>query len=428
MRQEKRSIEDLASDPSNARKHSDRNIEAIMASLRRFGQQKPIIIDKEGVVRAGNGTLEAARRIGWETIDVVVSDLTGEEMTAYAIADNRTAELAEWDLSVLQASVEALGADLQAAAGFLEGELDAIINPLGLQEPEFDLLEDEVPEPPEEPITRPGDIWELGDHLLLCGDSTREEDVRRIMQGKQADAVITDPPFGVSYTGKTKDSLPVHNDDLEGLEELLKHSLRHALEACKPGAAWYVFAPSGPQFQTFGSILTESKVWRQTLAWVKNTMVLGHSDYHYQHESIFYGWKPGGAHKWLAGRDKTTVFDDTPKKELHKLRKDELIQHIGDLMRQLASNNSTVIREDKPAASREHPTMKPLKLVARLFWNSTEKGDLVFDPFAGSGTTLVVAEQLGRKARTIEISPAYADVVVKRWEFVTGRKARHYGR
>ena len=203
---ERRSVHDLSNDPANARKHNDRNIDAIIASLRRFGQQKPIVIDKSNVVRAGNGTLEAAKRLGWESIDCVVTNLESSDATAYAIADNRTAELAEWDSEILAAELESLQSDgLLEAAGFTDEELAEMLQ---ANQPELETTEDEVPEPPADPITKPGDLWLLGDHRLLCGDSTKADDVERLMAGAKADLCFTSPPYGQQrdYTeeGKAK--------------------------------------------------------------------------------------------------------------------------------------------------------------------------------------------------------------------------------
>ena len=208
------------------------------------------------------------------------------------------------------------------------------------------------------------------------------------MAGAKVAAVVTDPPYGVSYVGKTKDALPVHNDGKDTLLPLLQASLSMAAKQSHPGAIWYVAAPPGPQFYSFATVLTELEVWRQTLVWAKQSLVMGHSDYHYQHEAIFYGWTPGAAHKAPPDRKQTTLW-----------------------------------HYDRPTASREHPTMKPVALFAKMLENSTSVGSQVYEPFCGSGTTLIAAEQLNRKCYGMEISPAYCDVIVKRWENLTGKTA-----
>jgi len=381
-------VDSLHLDPANVRKHDERNIDSIRASLSRFGQQHPIIVSPEGVVIAGNGRLQAMRSLGWKECRVVRTDLKGPEAVAFAIADNRTAELAEWDDDALAQTLAALQNDESIdhlAAGFTDDEIQKIIDE-SLGSPE--VVEDEIPEPPADPITKPSDLWRLGEHRLLCGDSTKAEDVERVMGGEKAAAVMSDPPYGVDYVGKTKDALVVHNDGADGLADLLDRSLGNAFEHCLPGGAWYIAAPPGPPFADFATALGSRGIWRQTIVWVKDSMVLGRSDYHYRHEAVFYGWKPGAAHKELPDRKQTTVWEIP-----------------------------------RPKASREHPTMKPVAIYERMINNSTSVGSLILDPFLGSGTTLIAAEQLGRKCYGIEISPAYCDVIVERWEKLTGKKA-----
>lgn len=383
----RRKVAELASDPANVRKHNEKNLDAIKASPTRFGQQKPIVIDKSGVVRAGNGTLAAAKALGWAEIDCVETELEGAEATAYAIADNRTAELAEWDEAALTAVLQSLeheDAALLEAAGFDQRELDKL-----MAQNAGEVIEDEAPEPPADPVTKPGDLWLLGEHRLLCGDSTKAEDVARAMDGQKAALCLTDPPYGVDYVGKTKDALPVRNDGRDTLLPLLTASLGLVVTQTRPGACWYVAAPAGPQFYDFATVLRDLGVWRQTLVWAKQSLVMGHSDYHYQHESIFYGWTPGASHKPPPDRKQTTMWSF-----------------------------------DRPTASREHPTMKPVALFARAVENSSTVGSLVIDPFLGSGTTLIAAEQLGRKCYGLEIDPGYCDVIVARWEKLTGKKAQ----
>lgn len=380
-------ISKLTGDPANARKHGERNIQSIVESLNRFGQQKPIVVDSSFCVRAGNGTLEAARSLGWTHLDCVVTDLKGADAVAYAIADNRTAELAEWDSDVLAATLESLQADdLLEAAGFTGDELQEMIDTLTPPEVE----EDEVPEVPVEAITKPGDLWILGRHKLLCGDSTKTEDVGRLMDGKKADAILTDPPYGVAYVGKTKDALTVESDDCseEELERYVALWFDRCVENCRAGAYWYATVPARPLHTVFALDWKRRGVLRQIMVWVKDSMVLGHSEYHYRHEPILFGWVPGGVRHKNTDRTRTTVFEFA-----------------------------------RPKASREHPTMKPIELWASLMADASRINELLYEPFSGSGTTLIAAEQLGRTCYGMEISPAYCDVIVKRWENLTGEKA-----
>jgi DNA modification methylase len=378
-------VTSLSLDPANARKHDERNLASIRGSLARFGQRFPLVVQKQGmVVRAGNGRLLAAKELGWTHVAALVVDESEVEATAFAIADNRTAELAEWDDESLAQLLQSLPDDAFAATGFGDDDLKELLDRLAPAEP----TQDEVPEPPEAPVSRRGDLWLLGDHRLLCGDSTSADDVWGVLNGERADLVLTDPPYGVSYVGKTEEALEIANDGVEGLDGLLGAALGLAAEACRPGAVWYVAAPAGPQFAAFGKVLGDLGIWRQTLAWVKDSMVLGHSDYHYKHEALFYGWVPGAAHREPPDRTRTTVLEF-----------------------------------DRPKASREHPTMKPLALWAELMGNSTGRGDLCYEPFSGSGTSIVTAEQLGRRCCALELEPRYVDVAVKRWEALTGQNA-----
>jgi len=385
---ERLEVAKLIGDPANARKHNERNIDAIVASLARFGQQKPIVIDKANVVRAGNGALQAARSLGWTHVDCVRSKLDGADASAYAIADNRTAELAEWDDDVLAATLEGLQLEgMLDVTGFDDDELAELLKQVGAEVGE--VVEDEVPEPPADPITKPGDLWLLGDHRLLCGDSTKAEDVKRLMAGEKADMVLSDPPYGVSYVGKTKDALKVENDELDEdlLTKLVCDAFDNAEANCRAGAYWYATVPAGPLHILFADDWKRRGILRQIMVWAKDSMVLGHSEYHYQHEPILFGWIPGDRHK-NSDRTRTTLW-----------------------------------KYDRPKANREHPTMKPVALWSQAVQDGSRSNEVVYDPFLGSGTTLIAAEQLGRRCFGMEISAAYCDVIVKRWETLTGKKA-----
>ena len=376
-------ITDLSLDPKNARKHSARNLDAIAASLLKFGQRKPLVVHR-GVVLAGNGTLEAARSLGWTEIDVaeVPDDWDNDTAKAYALADNRTAELAEWDESELAKQLLEL----------VDHEWD--IAELGFEMPQVievePIDEDDVPEAPAEPKTKLGDVWQLGKHRLVCGDSTDVTVLDKLLGQEKADLVWTDPPYGVSYVGKTKDALTIENDTLNiaELEEFLRSAFNAIFTATKPGACWYVAAPSGNLFQAFSIPLSELEVWRHTLVWVKDTLVMGRADYHYRHESIFYGWTPGAAHQTPPDRKQDTIWEIK-----------------------------------RPKANKEHPTMKPVELIERAIQNSSLAGQTVLDAFGGSGSTLIACEQTKRVARLIELDPKYCDVIIKRWENLTGLKA-----
>lgn len=405
-------VDALIPDPQNARKHGKRNLDAIKASLERFGQRRPLVVTAAGVVIAGNGTLEAAKALGWSQVAIARTpgSWTDDEAKAYALADNRTAELAEWDTALL---AEQLG-ELDSAGWDVRG--------LGFDltdmEGNPDVIEDDVPEPPTETRTRPGQLWQLGEHRLMVGDSTDPEDFELLMGGRLAACIFTDPPYNVAYVGKTKEELVIENDAMsdDDFEKFLSAAYARMFDATMPGAAIYVC-----HSDTGGGVFRRTFVdagflLKQVLVWVKNVFVMGRQDYHWQHEPILYGWKPGAPHRWFGSRTKATVFDD--EVDVAALKKADLVEII-----QEARNFSTVIREDKPHRNAEHPTMKPVRLVARMLANSTIPGDIVLDPFGGSGSTLIAATQLKRTCYTMEMDPRYADVIIQRWETITGEEA-----
>jgi DNA modification methylase len=407
-------IDKLTFDPSNARKHSDVNLAAIAESLKQFGQRKPIVITAENVIVAGNGTVEAARFLGLTDIDVVrvPKDWSADQVKAFALADNRTAELAEWDDKVLQTQLaELLEAGFEIAKLGFEVLQPAVVD--------VETFEDEVPELPGEPITRLGDVWLLGNHRLVCGDSGFSAVVQMALAGEQADCVFTDPPYNVDYTGGTKDHLSIQNDSMsaEKFDVFLENFYRAAFENTKAGGPIYV-CHAHMHHEHF-KLAMEKSGWmlKQCLVWAKDRMVLSRQDYNWQHEAIHYGWKPGAAHSWHGPFTNTTVID-FEKKDWKKLSKEQLIDFL-----ETAYDTTTIVRAKRPHRNDIHPTMKPIELVAKLLKNSVARNDLVLDPFAGSGSTLITCEQLGLRSANVEIDPKYCDVIVERWQTLTGEKA-----
>ncbi len=389
MKVEKVALTSLVLDPANARRHAPKNLEAIKGSLAKFGQQKPIVVGKSNVVIAGNGTLEAARLLGWEKIDVVRTTLEGPEAIAFAIADNRTGELAEWDAGVLSETLKALQAmdfDL-GSIGFDDKDLVKMIAaPVaeGLTDP------DAVPENVETRC-KPGDLWVLGKHRLLCGDSTNAQHVERLMGGEKADLWLTDPPYGVAYKGGT--GLTIQNDNLplEEMAEFWTQLATAALIATTDKAAYYWFACQGGDQMMMMMMMSISRAgWkvRHELIWVKDALVLSRCDYHYKHEPILYGWKQEGTHEWFGDRSQTSTLEVA-----------------------------------RPKRNDVHPTMKPVELIERLLTNSTKTTSKVLDTCLGSGTTLIACEKMGRQCFGLEIDPVYADVILTRWEQFTGKTA-----
>lgn len=407
---------DLQLDPGNARKHGRKNLDAIKNSLTAFGQRRPLVVMPDMTVIAGNGTLEAMRELGWEQVSITMTptDWTKEQAKAYALADNRTAELAEWDNTQLSATLAELD-----QAGWPTQDL-------GFEQSSFDddanVVQDEVPDlADEEKPTRSktGQLWLLGDSRLLVGDSTDPDDFKYLMGGALADCVFTDPPYNVAYQGGTEDALTIQNDDMsdEDFAAFLQAAYERMFESTKAGGAIYVC-----HADTGGGVFRHKFVetgWllKQCLIWVKDAFVLGRQDYHWQHEPILYGWKPGAAHEWYGRRIRSTVLDG--QTNIGDLKKNELIELLTEIV-----EASTIVREPRPRRNAEHPTMKPVQLVARLVANSTKRGDLVIDPFGGSGSTLIASVQMDRRCYTIEKDPRYADVILERWEKLTGQTAQ----
>jgi DNA modification methylase len=387
---ERWSLDKLTPYARNSRTHSDEQVAQLAASIREWGWTTPVLVDEDGGIIAGHGRVLAARQLGMVEVPVVVArGWSDAKRRAYVIADNKLALNAGWDAELLALELGELGElgfDLDLT-GFSDEELDGLTpaeESAALTDP------DDVPETPATPRSVLGDVWLLGKHRVMCGDSTSVDAIGALMAGAVADLVWTDPPYGVAYVGKTKDALTIENDDLNDAEltDFIRASLGAAFAACKDGAAWYVAAPPGPLFYCFGTVLKDLGVWRHTLNWIKSAFVLGRSDYHYQHEPIFYGWKPGAAHTWAGDR-----------------------------------KQSSTLHFDKPSRNGEHPTMKPVELVEYCIGNSSARGDMVLEPFGGSGTTLIACEKTGRIARLMELDPRYVDVIVKRWQDYTGKKA-----
>ena len=365
------------------------DVEAVAASLRRFGQQKPIVVQKStGYVVAGNHLLRSALSLGWTEIAANVVELDDAKATAFMLADNRTADLGGYDDALLAAVLaEQAAAGNLEATGYNADEVAALVAAAGLNEPrDVDACPD-LPAPAEVYV-RPGDLFELTCHRLLVGDATREEDVRRLIGGLSIDLIVTDPPYGVGYKGKTRRALTIANDDLgeEGTRQLVAAALRAA--PLRSGGAFYVFAPGGAlHLASLLALRDAGLAVHQTLVWLKDQFVLGHADYHARHEPILYGWRGGAAHHFVADRSQDTVWE-----------------------------------YPRPTRNAEHPTMKPAALVERAIRNSSRPGETVYDPFVGSGTTLVAAEVAGRRAFAMEIDPAYAQVALERWATLTGRR------
>jgi DNA modification methylase len=377
--------------PYNPRRISDHDLDALRRSLRFFGVVEPVIVNRRtGRIVGGHQRIKAAQAEGIDSLPVVTVDLDEPTEKQLNLALNRIS--GDWDeqaLAHVLADLQNAGADL-GLTGFKPGELEKYLATLrGPFAPEDDV----APDLPKEPTTKPGDLWRLGDHRVLCGDSTDPATLDQLLDGRKPALLITDPPYGVAYVGKTREALRIQNDDLgpEKTEELVTRALGHAHERLAAGAAIYMACPAGPSSGFQRAMVTAGFELHQTLIWRKDQFVLGRSDYHYQHEPILYGWK-AGKHYFIADRTRSTVLDIP-----------------------------------RPKASRDHPTMKPVALWAELIGNSTTPGQVALDLFLGSGTTVLACERLGREAYGVEIDPRYVDVVVERWQQATGKKATREG-
>jgi site-specific DNA-methyltransferase (adenine-specific) len=375
----------------NSRTHDDAQVAQIAASIKEFGWTNPILVDGERGIIAGHGRLMAARKLGMTEVPVIeLKDLTPTQKKAYIIADNRLALNAGWDDQLLTIELNELLADKFSLdlLGFNADELNALLNPVEINEGLVD--EDEVPEPPPEPITKMGDIWLLGNHRLMCGDSTQIDQLEKLCNGRPVDMWLTDPPYNVAYEGKTKDALTIKNDSMsdDSFRQFLRDSYVAADVVMKQGAVFYIWHADSEGYNFRGAAHDTGWKVRQCLIWKKSTIVMGRQDYHWKHEPCLYGWKEGAGHLWAADR-----------------------------------KQSTILEFDKPSRNGERPTMKPVALFEYQMLNNTKGGDIVLDSFGGSGTTMIAAEKNGRVGYLMEFDPKYCDVIVKRWENYTGKTA-----
>jgi DNA modification methylase len=394
LKLEYRSVEALIPYARNAKQHPDAQVAQIAASIREFGWGAPILVDGNNNVIAGHGRLLAARKLGMAEVPVVSMDhLTDTQRRALILADNKIGENASWEDELLGIELSELkdaGFDLELT-GFSTEEWEALI--AGEETDKEGLTdEDAVPEVLE-PISKPGDLWVLGKHKVLCGDATKLDDYKRLLGDELVDMTFTDPPYNVNYANTAKDKMrgknrPIMNDNLgDSFEQFLKDACANIVVYTK--GAIYI-AMSSSELDTLQSAFRASGGrWSTFIIWAKNTFTLGRADYQRQYEPILYGWKEGNDHYWCGARDQGDVWN-----------------------------------VKKPAKNDLHPTMKPVELVERAVRNSSKTKDLVLDPFGGSGSTLIACEKAGRRARLIELDPKYVDVIVKRWEEYTGQKAQ----
>jgi site-specific DNA-methyltransferase (adenine-specific) len=395
-----RRISDIKPYEKNPRRN-DAAVEYVAESLRQFGWKQPIVIDKDGVIIAGHTRYKAALSLGMETAPCLIADdLTPEQVKAYRLADNKVAEASEWDMELLDAELAEI---MDALPEFDMADFGFDLDDVSPDEQTEAAEDDYDAQPPAEPKTKRGDVYQLGRHRLMCGDSTNEEDMCKLMNGQFADMVFTDPPYGVAIGNKNKALNAVqkagrHTENIlgdtmteAGLYSMLKAAFVNVRKACADDAVYFVTSPQGGSLGLMMMMMMRDAGLevRHVLMWEKNsaTFSIGRLDYDYQHEPIFYTWTKSH-HNYRGGEYRTTIW-----------------------------------KYDKPRKADLHPTMKPVKLVANAMLDGTKENMIVLDAFGGSGTTMIAAEQLGRNCYMMELEPRYCDVIVDRWERLTGEKA-----
>jgi DNA modification methylase len=404
-------------------------VDKVAASIAEFGWKQPIVVDAQGVIIVGHTRLLAAKKLGLAEVPVVVAaDLTPAQVKAYRLADNRTNEEASWDEALLALELDDLRLEEfnLAITGFDPKELDALAaignsSAVGLTE------DDEAPALGPEPVSVKGDLWILGNHRLLCGDATLVDDVERLMADGRADMVLIDPPYNIAYEGKTKDALRIEGDrqDQQSFFQFLRDAYSNLFLVSSPGAGIYVFH-GDTEGVSFRKALVDSG-WKlsQVCVWVKQSMVISRQDYHWKHEPILYGWKPGepgqdsAALGTIGAGGEALDYEPAHEPVLYGWKTGAAHHWHAD------RKQTTVWAFDRPSRSSEHPTMKPVAMLEYAIANSSVAGQTVVDLFGGSGSTLIACEKTARRARLLELDPRYVDVIVKRWQAFTGKLAVH---
>jgi len=383
------SVEDLIPYALNSRTHSDAQVAQLAASIREFGFTNPVLVDDANNLIAGHGRLLAARKLKMDQVPaIVVAGLDDRKRRALLINDNKLALNAGWDEDALRVELEDLSGDYGKLMGFSEDELVALLQNAVSTDGLTD--EDAVPDVPAVPVTVEGDVWLLGRHRLMCGDSTSIDHLESLCEGQLVDMWLTDPPYNVAYEGGTKEKLTIKNDSMSNdtFRQFLRDAYSAADAVMKKGAVFYIWHADLEGYNFRGAASDVGWPIRQCLIWKKSSLVMGRQDYHWMHEPCLYGWKEGAAHLWATDRKQTTILEFA-----------------------------------KPSRNGEHPTMKPVELFEYQMLNNTKGSDVVLDSFAGSGTTAIACEKHGRLARLMELDPRYCDVIIKRWQEFTGQQA-----
>lgn len=398
-------------------RRNDNAVKAVAESIREFGFKIPIVIDKDNVIVCGHTRYKASKKLKLECVPCIIADdLSEKQIKAFRLADNKVAEQAEWDEELLLeelGDLEGYNMDVFGFEGF------------DLESDDIEAEEDYYDEaPPTTPKSKRGEVYQLGNHRLMCGDCTCQEDVETLLDGYEMDLCVTDPPYNVNYQSKNQNAekTTIENDNMDdnSFHEFLFDFYTQMLRSLKPGGAFYIWHADIEGYNFRSALKKAGATVRQCIIWNKNSLVLGRQDYHCKHEPCLYGWKDGAGHYFIDDRSQTTVWED--KIDVNKLSKDEMKAILTDIFEDKVS--TTVMCEAKPTDSKQHPTMKPIKLLARQIKNSSKKGWNVVDFFGGSGSTMIACEQLGRNCYMMELDEGYVDVIIDRWEQFTGQKAK----
>ncbi len=396
LKVEYKNIKELIPYCNNSRTHSDEQVLQIASSIKEFGFTNPVLIDDQGGIIAGHGRIMAAQKLKMDEVPTItLSGLSEAQKKAYIIADNKLALNSGWDDELLKIELEQLK-ELDFDLGLIGFSDDELALLMGGETTEGLVDEDQVPELVDDPVTVLGDVWQLGNHRLMCGDSTSIDAINILCNDRAVDMLLTDPPYNVAYQGgnhgdpNRTNGLRIENDLMgdDAFRQFLSDAFIAASTVMKGGAVFYIWHADSEGYNFRGACRDALLQVRQCLIWKKSSIVMGRQDYHWKHEPCLYGWKDGAAHLWAADRKQTTILEF-----------------------------------DKPQRNGEHPTMKPVALFEYQMLNNTKGGDIVLDSFGGSGTTIIAAEKNGRIGYAMELDPKYCDVIIKRWQDFTGKQA-----
>lgn len=405
----------------NNPRNNDEAVEPVANSISEFGFKVPIVATSDGEIINGHTRWKAAKKLKLKTVPVIIADdLTEEQVRAFRLADNKVAEIAQWDIELLLSEIESVDNLDMTLFGFTDS--DYTLDDFEDEETDTDISEDEIEsEGDSVSSVEYGDIYQLGRHRLMCGDSTSAGDMKELVDGEKIDLYVTDPPYNVAYEGKTEEAMTIQNDSMDdaSFRQFLRDAFSVADQHLKPGGAFYIWHADSEGLNFRAAVKETGWLLKQNLVWVKNSIVLGRQDYQWKHEPCLYGWKDGASHYFIDNRSLATVIEED-EENLKEMTKGELISYIKTMQE---NSPTSIFYEDKPVRSDIHPTMKPLKLIARCVLNSSKKGERVLDSFNGGGSTLMVCEKTERIYYGMELDPVYVERTIKRWEEETGLKA-----